>query len=486
MLGVRLRGRRSSRESSWTRRSWCLSLAFLLVLQLPATAANIEVNGTCTLVDAIDAANNDDDSGGLCPPGGSGQDVLTLTANIELAAIHNDTIGANGLPVVVTDIAIEGGGFEVSRDPSAPAFRFFQIDSGATLRLNEVTLNGGVGTYGGFYGPAGGAVFADFGILELTNSTLSNNSAHTGGAVYSAFNSIVVYNSTISGNAVTGFGGGIGSYLSDVEVINSTFSGNYSGYLGGAIFGGYGSTLSLTNSTVAANEARTGGGVSDYTTFGIRIDFYGSVLSDNIGGDCATYNVHDNGGNFDSDGTCGVPGSISGLDPILADNGGPTRTHALLAGASAIDGAGTCGLADDQRCFARDAVCDSGSFEFGAAPVGGSSCGTRVLRVTGRTVTTAQMITIQQPTGAWDCEAAGLGVSPGDRIRQDVLARPDAADIGGTAIGVNQSRVQCLNQTSGQAVQFVPAGTLTWSCRDEGLVYQHADRVRQTFTGIAD
>jgi hypothetical protein len=63
------------------------------------------------------------------------------------------------------------------------------------------------------------------------------------------------------------------------------------------------------------------------------------------------------------------------LDPRLgplANNGGPTRTHALLAGSPAIDrGSNTGAPADDQRGFRRikdgngdaRAVADIGAFE---------------------------------------------------------------------------------------------------------------------------
>ena len=68
---------------------------------------------------------------------------------------------------------------------------------------------------------------------------------------------------------------------------------------------------------------------------------------------------------------------------MLADNGGPTQTHALLAGSPAI-GAGTCtliagGALDvDQRGEARVPPCDIGAFESGIVvatpgrPSGGS------------------------------------------------------------------------------------------------------------------
>jgi hypothetical protein len=62
----------------------------------------------------------------------------------------------------------------------------------------------------------------------------------------------------------------------------------------------------------------------------------------------------------------------AGVSGQLAENGGPTRTHALLEGSPAID----AGLAEicpatDQRGFGRQGPCDIGAFEFGGeAPAG--------------------------------------------------------------------------------------------------------------------
>jgi hypothetical protein len=49
----------------------------------------------------------------------------------------------------------------------------------------------------------------------------------------------------------------------------------------------------------------------------------------------------------------------------LADNGGPTLTHALLVGSPAIDAADTAICpATDQRGITRDAACDVGAYEY--------------------------------------------------------------------------------------------------------------------------
>ena len=358
-------------------RAACLLLLVLLLLHQPIGAAVIPVDATCTLVDAIDAANNDDDAGGLCPPGGSGADTLRLTGDVTLTALHNTTRGANGLPIVVTDITIDGRGYAVARDAAAPEFRLLYVGVGGDLLLENVTLRDGVATQSGFYGAVGGAIFSRYAGLQLSGATLEGNGADSGGALFGYFSTVILSESTISGNSAIEYGGGIGGYVTSITGINSTVSGNTAGSSGGGIWGGYGSSMGLFNSTISANSASLGGGISDYGSFGNQVSVYGSVIGYNAGGACAVYFINGGANNLDDDGTCGATfEALSGLDPTLADNGGPTLTHALLPGSSAIDAAGDCGLENDQRGFARgDGACDSGSFELGAGPAFALSVG---------------------------------------------------------------------------------------------------------------
>jgi len=83
------------------------------------------------------------------------------------------------------------------------------------------------------------------------------------------------------------------------------------------------------------------------------------------------------GHNMDSDGTCiGVtPPAVPAegdftdnplLDPILANNGGPTLNHALLDGSPAIDASadGSCPPVDRRGVSRpRGSSCDIGAFE---------------------------------------------------------------------------------------------------------------------------
>src|SRR5205823_4193839 len=121
---------------------------------------------------------------------------------------------------------------------------------------------------------------------------------------------------------------------------NSTISGNWS-FLG---VGGIGNTGSLTlkSSTVFGNRSRLNPDVGGIENSG-QFVMSNSIVANSEGAD-VTGGYTDSGFNIVSDGS-GItdPTSRSG-DPKLgplADNGGPTQTHALLAGSIAID-TGNC------------------------------------------------------------------------------------------------------------------------------------------------
>src|SRR5215217_4894216 len=87
------------------QRQWRRSLAGLALLlalgQAPALAATINVGGSCTLVRAIVAANNNTTASGNCRKG-SGADtiVLPLHSTQTLTTVNNTVDGPTGLPVI--------------------------------------------------------------------------------------------------------------------------------------------------------------------------------------------------------------------------------------------------------------------------------------------------------------------------------------------------------------------------------------------------
>ena len=160
------------------------------------------------------------------------------------------------------------------------------------------------------------------------------------------------------------------------EIINSTVSGNESGFgLNDANFAGAISNtglMQITTSTIA-NNTHPGAGNNQLGNSG-ELTISNSIINGVEGGrECSgTSSVQSLGHNLNTDGTCGDPQQTDlpfgnpGL-LVLADNGGPGKTHALQPGSDAID-AGNCGdgaLSKDQRGITRPQGndCDIGAYE---------------------------------------------------------------------------------------------------------------------------
>ncbi len=236
------------------------------------------------------------------------------------------------------------------------------IYNGDTLTVTNSTLSNNSADF------QGGGIF-NSGTVTVTNSTLSGNYAgNDGGGIYNGSGTVTVTNSALSGNSAAN-GGGISTYYSStLTVTNSTLSGNSATSLGGGIHNEMG-TVTITNSTLSGNSAANGGGISNMGT----LNYSNTIIANSAsGGDC--YNIDTIGTNVNNlveDGTCSA--SLRG-DPNLGplqNNGGPTQTHALLAGSLAIDAADdtVCAVVPvnnlDQRGVTRPqgAHCDIGSYE---------------------------------------------------------------------------------------------------------------------------
>jgi len=404
------RGRTGSDEPSSTKQPGCSPSAGLVRAALagflllgsgglaPVVSAEIEVDGVCTLVDAIDAANLDI-ALGACPAGDPGSDTIRLLADVELVEVHNQELGNTGLPVVRSEIIVEADGFEVTRSPLAGApFRVFAVEDG-DLTLRNVTISGGDASGGG--GFRGGAVAVYNGDLEVTDSLLTRNSAlFGGGAIYgtgmtrventvvsdnvgiaieqgSSFPSpasLLVVGSSVVGNDGVGIsvdyapvtverslvgrnsGAGMTMIQSSTYLTNSTVSGNGGT---GVFLDGYSAFLVVKSSTIVQNG---GSGLVNAAPFGTAT-LISSVVADNFAPDCSGFTSGTN--NRESDGSCPGGSLMTGLDPQLKDNGGPTETHALLPGSSAIGAVRSCDLPIDQRSYSRGPIgCDAGAFEF--------------------------------------------------------------------------------------------------------------------------
>ncbi len=170
------------------QRRWRRSLGGIALLcalgQAPALAATIFADGTtCTLVDAITAANSDAPTGGCTA--GSGADGVLLPIPDDpvffgsippLTAVNNNTYGPTGLPVITSTITIsrffDGRSTTITRDTNAPEFRILAVGETGNLTLHFATVSGGMAS--GF--DDGGGIL-NRGTLTLDFITVSGNSA---------------------------------------------------------------------------------------------------------------------------------------------------------------------------------------------------------------------------------------------------------------------------------------------------------------------
>lgn len=254
-------------------------------------------------------------------------------------------------------------------------------DSSPTLLLEDSTVTRGlVPTF--FSGSAGGNICAG-GELIVRRSEISDGRADRGGGIFISEAHLTIESSTISGNRLweesADGGGGIHSVFNNVEIVNSTISGNTAVAYGGGIYfdpgiaAGGPSTLilQLRLTTLVNNTA------ADDSNLSVAFGFAENTLLDHsiianggahsVSAVNATYSLIEDIPPFLIHGSH----NIIGVDPLLgplANNGGPTRTHALLPGSPAID-AGNPAIPKppptDQRGFPRivGAAVDLGAVE---------------------------------------------------------------------------------------------------------------------------
>ena len=174
-------------------------------------------------------------------------------------------------------------------------------------------------------------------IVSITNSTVSNNTAQTDAGILFDEGGITatINNSTISANAALYGSGGV--YIgsgSSLTVNQSTISanssaGSYTGTDGGGIqLGDNTSVVTLSGSIVSGNSS----GVAGAADFGL----YSSLASDTASITATNSLI----GEVDSRITVNGTNNVSSTNPMLgalANNGGPTKTMALLTGSPAID-----------------------------------------------------------------------------------------------------------------------------------------------------
>ena len=361
--------------------------------------------GDCSLRDAIEAANaaTGDNAGAVIVPAGT-------------YVLSPATVGDTALDIR-NDMGIYGAGMGQTIIDANSIDRVINVVTPAqdanTLILGDLTL-----THGNAPGSVsrGGAIYnnpSSPGFLGLERVALVDNHAlQTGGGLDTA-SSGTIRESRFSLNVAGQAAGGVLLFNPQdrpFEIESSTFDGNDGGQTGGAIQTN--GNLGLTNSTISGNHvsqygggiqvnngpfvmssttvafnragndpfANPGGGLFLLSSF--NYEMFNNIIAGNIADDCLSFSgtieSHHNHVQIPSGctftGTGDVTGTDPRLDPQLANNGGPTPTHALPFGSPAHDTGDPAGctapdglpLVNDQRGagFPRqDGPCDKGAYE---------------------------------------------------------------------------------------------------------------------------
>ncbi|MGQ0620999.1 MAG: choice-of-anchor Q domain-containing protein [Panacagrimonas sp.] len=308
-------------------------------------------SGTVTLINSTVSGNSADYGGGLSNSGTATLTNSTVSGNS--ASIHGGLRNYGTVALISSTVsgnsAYRGGGLGSY--------------SGA-VTLTRSTVSGNSATYGG-------GLTAFHSTITLTHSTVSGNSAgRMGGGLYAYLGTFTLTHCTVSGNSAGNSagngGGGLYTRFSGVTLSNSTVSGNSAGDQGGGLFSSN-DTVTLTHSTVSGN---TSGGASEMyevnSTLTLNRNLFGHSGRSN-GSAFYGFTPGPTDINATSDGPGGGTALTAILNPTLANNGGPTRTHALVFGSPAVDAIAyaDCTLPSDQRGIARPqgTGCDIGAFE---------------------------------------------------------------------------------------------------------------------------
>jgi ELWxxDGT repeat protein len=310
-VGSSSRGQRRGKRRGHKLKAWFKPR--LEVLEDRLAPANLTVTSNQdpttftpgTLRYAINQANTDATNGItdtiIFDPSLSGAMITLSQGPLELSGAPP----AGSAPITI-DASALAGGITVSGNNQS---QIFQVDAGATVSLSGLTLQGGVGGYGGAIYNAGN--------LTLADSTLTGNRAQVDGGAIATYGVLNVANTVFSSNSAWGQGGAlVTGFGTTTSLAGCTFLTNTGGD-GGAIHND--TTLTVTGSTFSGNSTRSGAGgaVINYDTATITASSFTNNASSVHGG--AIYNA----------------GSLTLADSTLSGNaaqndGGAIATYGVL------------------------------------------------------------------------------------------------------------------------------------------------------------
>ena len=169
------------------------------------------------------------------------------------------------------------------------------VAPGANVAIKSLTITDGATTAGDL----GGGITDDGGVVTVSHSLITANSAMFGGGIENDQGEVVVDQSTITDNAATVDGGGIDTFPSGTVTVSgdSRVSDNTAGLNGGGIahFGSGALTLRGTTRVNGNSAPNGGGGIYDAQTGTVTLRNASSVNRNTAGGDGGAINSHGGG-----------------------------------------------------------------------------------------------------------------------------------------------------------------------------------------------
>lgn len=253
-----------------------ITLFFALLLSGAVSAADIYVNGS----------NGNDDNDGLSWDTAKlsiGNATATVSENGVVSIADGEYSGINNTNITISkSMTINGlsqNGVVINGSSTS---QIFKILSGVNVTLKNITFTQGLSNIGGaicnygnltvenctflnnqavyisgFFSCGGGAIFNNEGIVAVSGSTFTANTANPGegGAIWNDFGTMVIENCTFNQNtALKGLGGAFFSSGGTASVGNSLFTDNRA-LIGGAICNYNIATLTVNNTIFNHNTA---------------------------------------------------------------------------------------------------------------------------------------------------------------------------------------------------------------------------------------
>jgi hypothetical protein len=292
----------------------CLA-GLLLLFGLPAEAAPASIYTVISTLDTPDAVAGNDvcaDSNGVCTLRAAvmeanahvGPDTIMLPADtfhLTRAGAGEDLANIGDLDIT-SNVTLQGMGPAASIVDAGPlGDRAFDVHTGASVSLSQITIQGGILSDGpgggvqnsgtltlshvlitknnltGSQSQAGGGIANQLpGVLALTNSQVISNAGFSGGGI-SNLGQMTISASQVSTNTAR-YGAGVtnagGLVINTSQVLSNTAGEN----IGGIFNTGQ---LAVSNSTIQGNRAPSfGGGLASFGSAS-RMTISGSAIRDN-------------------------------------------------------------------------------------------------------------------------------------------------------------------------------------------------------------